>query len=276
MSENASLLQRARHSYTATIRQLEPKTILQTRKLSVLFDNGLYGCRDISISFFTNAITSIIGPSGCGKSTFLKALNRLHDDHAQTKVSGQVMLDGVDIYSKAIDPIVLRRRIGMIFQRPYPIPHLSIFDNVAVGLTLVGIKKKRMVHEQVEQSLRRAAVWNEVKDRLREPALSLSGGQQQRLCIARALAIEPEVLLLDEPTSALDPIATKIVEELLTELKKTIGIVMVTHSMNQAARVSDRTALFFAGEVMEYGPTDIMFTRPEKQITLDYINGRIE
>jgi len=272
----AALLEAARLQYVTAVRQLEPKTILQTKKLSVVFGGALAACREISVSFFANVITAIIGPSGCGKSTFLKAINRLHDESPSTRVSGQVLLGDQDVYSPAVDPIVMRRRVGMIFQKPNPFPHMSIFDNVAAGLALVGMRKKALLLETVEQALRRAAVWDEVKDRLRAPAMSLSGGQQQRLCIARALAVEPEILLLDEPTSSLDPIATKHIEELLNELKKTMGIIMVTHSMNQAARVSDYTAFFMDGRLMEYGPTDLVFTTPEKQLTLEYINGRID
>ena len=271
-----TLLEKASLQYATAARQLEQKTILQTRKLSVVYGSGLAGCREISISFFANFITAIIGPSGSGKSTFLKAINRLHDEIPSTMVSGQVLLGDLDVYSPAVDPIVMRRHIGMIFQKPNPFPHMSIFDNVASGLSLVGLSNKTVLLEKVEQALRRAAVWDEVKDRLKSPAMSLSGGQQQRLCIARALAVEPEILLLDEPTSSLDPIATKHIEELLAELKKTMGIIMVTHSMNQAARVSDYTAFFMDGKLMEYGPTDMVFTRPDKQLTMEYINGRMD
>lgn len=276
LSGTTDLLEAARLNYAAAIRRLEPKTILQAKKLSVSYGSGLAACREISVTFFANVITAIIGPSGCGKSTFLKAINRLHDETPSIRVSGQVLLDGVDIYGSTVDPIVMRRKVGMIFQKPNPFPHMSIFDNVAAGLKLVGQRNKAVLQEKVETALRRSAVWDEVKDRLRSPAMSLSGGQQQRLCIARALAVEPEILLLDEPTSSLDPVATKHIEELLNELKQSVGIIMVTHSMNQAARVSDYTAFLMDGKLIEYGPTDKVFTSPDKQVTMEYINGRID
>ncbi len=239
--------------------------------VSVLFD-GKAAIRNISMAIRINKVTAIIGPSGCGKSTLLRALNRLHDVQPNARVEGRILLDGEDIMK--LDPTIVRRRVGMVFQKPNPFPTMSIFDNVVAGLRFNGIRKRSLLAEIAEEALRRAALWDEVKDRLRAPATSLSGGQQQRLCIARALAIEPEVLLMDEPTSALDPIATAKIEELIYELKRTYTIVIVTHNMQQAARVSDWTAFMYLGELIEFDKTRNIFTNPSKRQTEEYITGR--
>ncbi len=220
-----------------------------------------------------NAITAFIGPSGCGKSTFLKTLNRMNDLVPGVRIEGQVLLDGVDIYDPKVDTSMLRKKIGMVFQQPNPFP-MSIYDNVAYGPRIHGIKNKAKLDQIVEESLKGAAIFDEVKDRLKKSALGLSGGQQQRLCIARALAVSPEVLLMDEPTSALDPISTLKVEELMEELKKKYTVVVVTHNMQQAARVSDDTAFFLVGEVIEKDSTDNIFSQPKDKRTEDYITGR--
>lgn len=218
-------------------------------------------------------VLAIIGPSGCGKSTFLRTLNRMNDGVPSMRRSGRVLLDGQDIYDGAMDVVDLRRRVGMVFQRPNPFP-MTIYQNVAYGLRISGERNEGRIREKVELSLRQAALWDEVRDRLRAPALSLSGGQQQRLCIARALAVEPEVLLMDEPASALDPLSTAKIEELVTELKERYAIVIVTHNMQQAARISTHTAFFLAGELVEYGPTQDVFTNPADPRTEAYITGR--
>jgi len=228
---------------------------------------------NLNLEIMENQITALIGPSGCGKSTFLRTLNRMNDLIEGTRVEGQILLDGQDIYASGQDVVSLRKRVGMVFQKPNPFP-MSIFDNVAYGPRVHGTKNKAKLEEIVETSCRQAALWDEVKDRLYEPALGLSGGQQQRLCIARLLAVEPEVLLMDEPTSALDPISTMKVEELIRELAQNLTIVIVTHNMQQAARVSSFTAFFLNGEIIESGPTEQMFTNPREQKTEDYITGR--
>ena len=230
--------------------------------------------KDINIAIKAKIVTAIIGPSGCGKSTFIRCINRLHEVVPNTKVSGEVLLDGEDIYSPDVDPIEIRRKIGMVFQKPNPFPVLSIYDNVAAGLKLNGVKKKDYLDEIVEGSLRRAALWDEVKDKINASGVSLSGGQQQRLCIARCLAVKPEVLLFDEPCASLDPISTSKIEELILELKKYYTIVIVTHNMQQAARVSDHTAFFLLGEMIEFGKTQDIFTAPKDKRTEDYITGR--
>ncbi len=234
----------------------------------------VHAVRGLSIGIATNRITAIIGPSGCGKSTFLRCLNRMHEVVPGARMEGRVLLDGEDIYAPDVDPVVVRRRVGMVFQRPNPFPTMSIYDNVAAGLRLTGVRARRVLDEVVERSLRQAALWDEVKDHLGKPGTSLSGGQQQRLCIARALAVQPEVLLMDEPASALDPVSTLKIEELARTLRETLTIVIVTHNMQQAARVSDTTAFMLAGELVEYGPTSEIFTRPKDQRTEDYITGR--
>jgi phosphate transport system ATP-binding protein len=228
---------------------------------------------DISMSIKANAITALIGPSGCGKSTFLKTLNRMNDLVGGVKTDGRVLLDGQDIFAPDIDITLLRKRVGMVFQQPNPFP-MSIYDNIAYGPRIHGIKGKQELDEIVEKSLTGAAIWDEVKDRLKKSALGLSGGQQQRICIARALAVEPEVLLMDEPTSALDPISTLKVEELMEELRKKYTVVIVTHNMQQATRVSDYTAFFLLGKLIEYDTTDNIFSRPQQKKTEEYITGR--
>ena len=230
--------------------------------------------RAVSLPVRAHSVTAIIGPSGCGKSTLLRCLNRLHELVPGARVQGRVWLDGVDIYDARVDPVEIRRRVGMVFQRPNPFPTMSIFDNVAAGLRLTGVRDRRLLAEVVERSLRMAALWDEVRDRLHENAMALSGGQQQRLCVARALAVEPQVLLMDEPTSALDPIATAKLEELIGELKRTYTIVIVTHNMQQAARISDYTAFMLLGELVEYGPTANLFTNPTDERTEAYVTGR--
>ena len=230
--------------------------------------------KDISISIKEKMVTAIIGPSGCGKSTFIRCINRLHEVVPNTKVSGEVLLDGKDIYSPGVDPIEIRRRVGMVFQKPNPFPVFSIYDNVAAGLKLNGISRKDNLDEIVEKSLRMAALWDEVKDKLDASGVSLSGGQQQRLCIARALAVKPEVILFDEPCSALDPISTGKIEELIFQLKQDYTIVIVTHNMQQAARISNYTGFFLLGELIEFGKTDDIFTKPKEKRTEDYITGR--
>ena len=227
----------------------------------------------ITLDFGENEVTALIGPSGCGKSTFLRCLNRMNDLVTGTRVDGNIILDGEDIYKSGLDVVELRRKVGMVFQKPNPFPK-SIYENVAYGLRVNGIKDRNLIEGQVEKSLRQAALWDEVKDRLKDNALGLSGGQQQRLCIARALAVEPEVLLMDEPASALDPIATTKIEELIHDLKKDYTIVIVTHNMQQAARVSDVTAFFYMGELIEAADTDTIFTNPGNKKTEDYITGR--
>ena len=229
---------------------------------------------DVSMQIAAHQVTALIGPSGCGKSTFLRTLNRMNDIIPRTRVAGSVSLDGADIYAPGVDVVALRRRVGMVFQRSNPFPK-SIFDNVAYGIRVNRMASSRgELHHRVEQSLRRAAIWDEVKDRLRDSALALSGGQQQRLCIARALAVEPEVLLMDEPASALDPIATQRIEELMFQLKQDYTIVIVTHNMQQAARVSDVTAFFWLGKLVEVGRTETLFTNPREKLTDDYVTGR--
>src|SRR5579863_4201250 len=233
------------------------------------------GVHDINMNIQDGNITAIIGPSGCGKSTFVRCLNRMHEVIVGARAEGEIILDGDNIYGAAVDPVQVRRRIGMVFQKPTPFPTMSIEDNVAAGLKLNGVALKRPERDRiVERSLRQAALWDEVKERLRRPGASLSGGQQQRLCVARALAVEPEVLLMDEPCSALDPISTARIEELLLELKSSYTIVLVTHNMQQAARTADLTAFLYTGELIEFGETRQIFTNPARRETEDYITGR--
>ena len=237
------------------------------------FYGGFQALSDISIDMAQNRVMALIGPSGCGKSTFLRCLNRMNDLIPIARVEGEILLDGMNIYEPKVDVVSLRRRVGMVFQKPNPFPK-TIFENVAYGLRVNGVKDRDYIAERVESSLIQAALWEEVKDRLHQSALGLSGGQQQRLCIARALAVEPEVLLMDEPASALDPIATQKIEELIHELKKNYTIVIVTHNMQQAARVSDFTAFFYIGRLVEVDQTETIFTRPKFKQTEDYITGR--
>jgi phosphate transport system ATP-binding protein len=244
---------------------------IDVRALNAWF-TATHALRNVSLTVPENTVLAIIGPSGCGKSTFVRCINRMHELIPGARQAGKVFVDGKDLHARGVDPVDLRRRVGMVFQRPNPFPTMSIFDNVAAGLHLNGIGGDHAVI--VEKSLKQAALWEEVKDRLHHSALSLSGGQQQRLCIARALAIEPEVLLMDEPASALDPIATAKVEELIRELRETLTIVIVTHNMQQAARVSDATAFFYMGELVEHGPTEQIFTNPKETRTEDYVTGK--
>ena len=245
---------------------------IKTEKLNLYYGSNR-ALKDINMQIRANAVTALIGPSGCGKSTFLKTLNRMNDLIDSVKIEGKVCLDGKNIYEPKVDTTQLRKRVGMVFQQPNPFP-MSIYDNIAYGPRIHGIKNKAELDEIVENSLRGAVIWDEVKDRLRKSALGLSGGQQQRLCIARALAVDPEVLLMDEPTSALDPIATLKVEELMSELKRKYTVVVVTHNMQQAARVSDDTAFFLMGEVIEFDSTANLFSRPRDKRTKDYVTGR--
>ncbi|QSQ08385.1 Phosphate import ATP-binding protein PstB 3 [Koleobacter methoxysyntrophicus] len=248
------------------------KDKMKVEKLN-LFYGSIQALKDINLDIKEHRITALIGPSGCGKSTFLRSLNRMNDLIEGVNIKGKVLLDGRDIYSNGIDVVNLRKRVGMVFQKPNPFP-MSIYDNIAYGPRVHGIKNRRILDDIVERSLKDAALWEEVKDRLKNSALGLSGGQQQRLCIARVLAVEPEVILLDEPCSALDPISTLKIEELMVELKKEYTIVIVTHNMQQAGRISDYTAFFLNGEVVEVGLTEEMFYNPRDRRTEDYITGR--
>jgi phosphate transport system ATP-binding protein len=244
-----------------------------TTKNFDFYYGDFHALHDISLDFYANQVTALIGPSGCGKSTLLRCMNRMNDLIPYGRADGGILLDGQDIYDPTVDVVALRLRVGMVFQKPNPFPK-TIFENVAYGLRVNGIKNRAQVTERVEKTLRQAALWDEVKHRLHDSALGLSGGQQQRLCIARALAVEPEVLLMDEPCSALDPIATQKIEELIHELKESYTIIIVTHNMQQAARVSDITAFLYLGKVIEAGVTDTLFTRPKFKQTEDYITGR--
>lgn len=245
---------------------------MSTKNLDFFYDE-FQALHNINLDFEDNRVTALIGPSGCGKSTYLRCLNRMNDLIPKTSVKGEIKLDDTDIYKSAMDVVTLRRRVGMVFQKPNPFPK-TIFENIAYGLKVNGIKNKSRITEIVEKSLKQAAIWDEVKDRLGESALGLSGGQQQRLCIARALAVDPDVLLMDEPASALDPIATQKIEDLISELCSRLTIIIVTHNMQQAARVSQRTAFFYMGKLIEVNDTDTLFTNPELKETEDYITGR--
>lgn len=245
---------------------------IQAKKLNLYYGES-QALKQISLDVQPNSVAALIGPSGCGKSTFLRTLNRMNDLIENVRIEGEVLLDGKNIYQPGIDVVMLRKQVGMVFQRPNPFP-MSIYDNVAYGPKIHGIKNKAILDGLVEKSLRGAALWDEVKDRLQSSAMGMSGGQQQRLCIARLLAVEPEVLLMDEPCSALDPISTMKIEELVTELKERYTIVMVTHNMQQAARVSDYTAFFLNGDLIEHDKTDVIFTKPANKKTEDYITGR--
>jgi phosphate transport system ATP-binding protein len=246
---------------------------LRTEKIQVYYGSK-HAVKDVSLSFESNTVNAFIGPSGCGKTTFLRAINRMHDLTPGARVEGRIMLDGADLYGPTIDPVDVRRRIGMVFQKPNPFPTMSIFDNVVAGLKLAGERNKKLLNDTVERSLRQAALWEEVKDRLKAPGASLSGGQQQRLCIARALAVQPEILLMDEPTSALDPQSTARIEDLMEDLKKEVTIIIVTHNMQQAGRVSDTTSFFLLGDMVEHGQTEQVFTKPKDERTEAYITGR--
>ena len=248
------------------------KTKIKVEHLNLHFGDH-HVLKDVNIDIKEHAVTALIGPSGCGKSTFLKTLNRMQDLVPSAKIEGLVMIDGEDIYASGIDTTLLRKKVGMVFQQPNPFP-MSIYDNIAYGPRIHGIKDKKILDEIVEKSLRDAFIFEEVKDRLKKSALGLSGGQQQRLCIARALAVEPEVLLMDEPTSALDPISTTKIEDLMESLKKKYSVIIVTHNMQQAARISDDTAFFLVGEVVEFASTENIFSNPQDKRTEDYITGR--
>ncbi len=249
------------------------KTLKMASKSLNFYYGDFHALKKIDLNFYENEVTALIGPSGCGKSTFLRCLNRMNDLITTSRVEGEVLLDGNNIYASSVDVVSLRSRIGMVFQKPNPFPK-TIFENVAYGLRVNGKKNKEFLGNRVEESLKSAALWDEVKDRLNDSALGLSGGQQQRLCIARALAVKPEVLLMDEPASALDPIATQKIEELIQQLKQNYTIIIVTHNMQQAARVSDITAFFYLGKLIEVDETDTLFTRPKLKQTEEYITGR--
>ena len=270
-----AILEGARESTSETKKVQE-----STEKYKVRIEkvNGWYGAKraikDVNLNVKDKAVTAFIGPSGCGKTTLLRCLNRMHEMTPGAHADGRVVVDGIDIYDKSIDPVVIRRRIGMVFQKPNPFPTMSIFDNVSAGLRLNGMKNKTIIREIVEESLKNAALWEEVKNELEKPGMSLSGGQQQRLCIARALAMQPEVLLMDEPTSSLDPIGSSKIEELVRILKDSVTIIIVTHNMQQAARVSDFTAFMYLGDLIEYGATNQIFMKPEKELTERYISGK--
>ena len=246
--------------------------LVKVKNLSASFFSSTV-LKQINLEIPTRKVIAFIGPSGCGKSTFLRCLNRMHEEVPGAGIQGQVLLEGQNIYERYVDPVLVRRKVGMVFQKPNPFPGLSIFDNVAVGLKLMGVKKK-ILCERVEDSLRQAALWDEVKNILKRQGTSLSGGQQQRLCIARALAINPSVVLMDEPTSALDPISTSRIEQLIRKLKKRVTVIIVTHNMQQASRISDKTAFLLSGELVEYEKTSKIFTNPSEVKTESYITGR--
>ena len=274
---HASMLGSASSGATAPVISSEPPPPLkaESRGLDFYYSNNFQALKSIEMPVYENKVTALIGPSGCGKSTFLRCFNRMHDLYAGNRYSGQIVLhpDNTDLLAKDVDPIEVRMRIGMVFQKPNPFPK-TIYENVAYGLRVRGMTQKNQLDDKIEESLRGAALWDEVKSRLNEMGSNLSGGQQQRLCIARALATDPEILLFDEPTSALDPIATASIEELVTELKKKVTILIVTHNMQQAARVSDYTAYMYIGELMEFDKTDTIFFKPKRKETEDYITGR--
>ena len=259
----------------ATVKGEQPEATGRTLNVDNLqaFYGDNHAVRDITLTYAANRVTAMIGPSGCGKSTVLRCLNRMHEEIPNARAEGQVMLDEIDIYDSKVDIVAVRRAIGMVFQKPNPFPTMSIFDNVAAGLRLAGIKGVD-TKERVEESLRGAGLWEEVKDRLGSPGIGLSGGQQQRLCIARTIAVQPEVILMDEPCSALDPIATLKIEELIEQLKREYTIIIVTHNMQQAARVADTTAFFLLGDLVEHAPTGKIFSSPDDSRTEDYVSGK--
>jgi phosphate transport system ATP-binding protein len=261
----------SRDNSTLDLKIENPK--LSVQSLKAWFSDKL-ALKDINLEVKENCVTALIGPSGCGKTTLLRCINRMHDLTPNATADGKIILDDVNIYDKQSDPVLIRRRMGMVFQKPNPFPTMSIYDNVAAGLKLNGIKDKNLIKDIVHDSLRGAALWEEVKNDLDKPGISLSGGQQQRLCIARALAMQPEILLMDEPTSALDPIASAKIEELINDLKKNLTVIIVTHNMQQAARVSDYTAFMYLGDLIEFGPTDQIFKYPKKELTERYISGK--
>jgi len=254
------------------VTQMNNNAKIQSIELNAWFGSKQV-LKDINLSVKANAVTAIIGPSGCGKSTYIRTLNRMHELVPNAKMSGKVLLDSQDIYASDVDPVIIRRRVGMVFQKPNPFPTMSIYDNVAAGIRLTGAKKGKNLDEIVERSLEQATLWDEVKEDLKKPGTSISGGQQQRLCIARAIALQPEVILMDEPCSALDPIATAKIERLVVELKSNYTVVIVTHNMQQASRVSDFTAFFYLGALVEFGETNDIFESPKNQLTEKYITG---
>ena len=265
-------------AYKSTENTLKAEQKQQPYKVSIKKLEAWFGTKqalkDINLDVKENTITAIIGPSGCGKTTLIRCLNRMHEMTPSSRSKGQVIIDGIDIYDRNIDPVIIKRRIGMVFQKPNPFPTMSIYDNVAAGLKLNGVKDRQLIDEIVKESLQGAGLWEEVRNELDRPGMGLSGGQQQRLCIARALAMQPEVLLMDEPTSALDPMASSKIEELVHDLEQELTIIIVTHNMQQAARVSDYTAFLYLGELVEYGPTKKIFENPEKELTERYISGK--
>jgi phosphate transport system ATP-binding protein len=265
-------------AYKSTENALKAEQKQQPYKVSIKKLEAWFGTKqalkDINLDVKENTITAIIGPSGCGKTTLIRCLNRMHEMTPSSRSKGQVIIDGIDIYDRNIDPVIIKRRIGMVFQKPNPFPTMSIYDNVAAGLKLNGVKDRQLIDEIVKESLQGAGLWEEVRNELDRPGMGLSGGQQQRLCIARALAMQPEVLLMDEPTSALDPMASSKIEELVHDLEQELTIIIVTHNMQQAARVSDYTAFLYLGELVEYGPTKKIFENPEKELTERYISGK--
>ncbi|GGB78386.1 MULTISPECIES: phosphate ABC transporter ATP-binding protein PstB [Deinococcus] len=247
--------------------------ILDAQNVNIYYGDK-QAVRNVNLRVERGSVNALIGPSGCGKTTFLRAINRMHDLTPGARVEGTILLDGENVYGSGVDPVTMRRRVGMVFQKPNPFPTMSVFENVVSGLKLAGMRDQKRLMEIAERSLRGAALWEEVKDRLKTPATGLSGGQQQRLCIARALAVEPEILLMDEPTSALDPASTAKIEDLMTDLKKVTTIIIVTHNMHQAARVSDTTSFFLNGDLVEHGVTDQIFTSPRDERTEAYVTGR--
>ncbi|QFP76667.1 phosphate ABC transporter ATP-binding protein PstB [Deinococcus sp. AJ005] len=247
--------------------------ILSAKNVNIFYGDK-QAVQNVNLDVQPGTVNALIGPSGCGKTTFLRAINRMHDLTPGARVSGQILLDGENIYAPGVDPVAMRRRVGMVFQKPNPFPTMSVFDNVVAGLKLAGMRNKDQLMAVAERSLKGAALWEEVCERLNTPATGLSGGQQQRLCIARALAVDPEILLMDEPTSALDPSSTAKIEELMTDLKKVTTIIIVTHNMHQAARVSDTTSFFLVGDLVEHGPTDQLFQSPRDERTEAYVTGR--
>jgi phosphate transport system ATP-binding protein len=265
-------------AYKSTENALKAEQKQKPYKVSIKKLEAWFGTKqalkDINLDVKENTITAIIGPSGCGKTTLIRCLNRMHEMTPSSRSKGQVIIDGIDIYDRNIDPVIIKRRIGMVFQKPNPFPTMSIYDNVAAGLKLNGVKDRQLIDEIVKESLQGAGLWEEVRNELDRPGMGLSGGQQQRLCIARALAMQPEVLLMDEPTSALDPMASSKIEELVHDLEQELTIIIVTHNMQQAARVSDYTAFLYLGELVEYGPTKKIFENPEKELTERYISGK--
>lgn len=252
---------------------MEDKKILDVVNLNVWYGNH-HALKNINVSYEKNKIGAIIGPSGCGKSTFIRSINRINEEVPGTKVNGEILYNNSNIISKNVDPVLIRKQIGMVFQKPTTFPNFSIYENISIGLKLHGIKKKDQIDDIVKSSLTKAALWDEVKNKLNHPGTSLSGGQQQRLCIARSLALNPPILLMDEPTSALDPIATSKIEDLMSELKKEFTVIIVTHNMQQAARIADTTSFFVLGELIEHDESSVIFTNPKMKKTEDYINGR--